>query len=256
MENYSEQGGNRTALQTYYGTIVKYNPLPKKRELELLKIAKTDPNAKKLIILSNLKFVLSVAKKYKDYGYPMEDLISEGNYGLILAIDKFDEKKNVRFITFAMYWIRLTIQKFISKNKFDSQHDSLYDECNPSGLTDEDNYEYGYDCFGCIDNTEEEDDFDYGNGEDDDDDNIFSKISPLQKKVLLALIGKLSEKERSVLLSYFGVGENGKENLLDIGLRLGISKERARQLKDQALSKLRVEVMKNKHFSSFFESKF
>jgi RNA polymerase primary sigma factor len=255
MENYSEQSGNRTALQTYYGTIVKYNPLPKKRELELLKIAKTDPNAKDLIILSNLKFVLSVANKYKDYGYPMEDLISEGNYGLILAIDKFDEKKNVRFITFAMYWIRFAIQRYISKERIESRRETEYRHI-PSykELNGEADAEDEYERYGDIDEGED-DDSDMENT-DEEDDNIFSKISAIQKKILLSLIGKLSEKERSVLLSYFGVGENGKENLLDIGSKLGISKERARQLKDQALSKLRIEVMKNKHFSSFFEPKY
>ena len=75
-----------------------------------------DMNAGQYLILSNLRFVVYVAKGFKGYGLPMADLIQEGNMGLMKAVDRYDPDKNVRFISYAVHWIRCDINEYIIKN--------------------------------------------------------------------------------------------------------------------------------------------
>jgi RNA polymerase primary sigma factor len=105
-----------TTVQTYYTSLRKYKSISREKEIELFKLIKNDDEqAKKEIIESHLKFVFDVAKSYKGKGVPLEDLISEGNIGLAKAINRFDENKGVKFISYAVWWIKQSILDCLRK---------------------------------------------------------------------------------------------------------------------------------------------
>ena len=105
-----------TTVQTYYTSLRKYKSISREKEIELFKLIKNDDEqAKKEIIESHLKFVFDVAKSYKGKGVPLEDLISEGNIGLAKAINRFDENKGVKFISYAVWWIKQSILECLRK---------------------------------------------------------------------------------------------------------------------------------------------
>ncbi|MCR5061747.1 MAG: RNA polymerase sigma factor RpoD/SigA [Treponema sp.] len=101
-------------LTMYLKEINRIPLLTRAEELELAeKAQKGDKVAKNKMINANLRFVVNVAKKYQNHGLDFEDLISEGNIGLITAIDKFDASKGYHFISYAVWWIRQSILKAI-----------------------------------------------------------------------------------------------------------------------------------------------
>jgi len=102
-------------MKYYLREIKKYPLLSKEEERELIKKAKEDDEeARDKIIRSNLRFVVSIAKGYANQGLSLEDLIGEGNYGLIQALDRFDLNYENKFITYAVWWIRHYIFQAIS----------------------------------------------------------------------------------------------------------------------------------------------
>lgn len=105
---------DETILNMYLKEINKIPLLTREEETELaLKAAAGDKKAKEKIINANLRFVVNVAKKYQNHGIDLVDLISEGNIGLITAIDKFDVTKGYHFISYAVWWIRQSILKAV-----------------------------------------------------------------------------------------------------------------------------------------------
>lgn len=104
------------SLQLYYDTICNEKPLSQEEEIKLFKMVKNgNKKAKELIIRANLKFVIKIAFHYVNQGVDIEDLINEGNIGLINAIDEFDQNKGVKFISFAVWKIRCYILILISQ---------------------------------------------------------------------------------------------------------------------------------------------
>ena len=94
----------------------KYTPLTREREVELTKcFKKGDQGAHNKLICANLRFVVSVAKKFQGQGLSFTDLINEGNYGLIEAAHRFDETRGFKFISFAVWWIRKAILEALAK---------------------------------------------------------------------------------------------------------------------------------------------
>ncbi|OUU74868.1 MAG: hypothetical protein CBC29_07010 [Methylococcaceae bacterium TMED69] len=102
-------------LKAYYGDVGSFKLLTKQQEKTLAqKIEKGDNQARDLMISSNLRLALSIANKYKQTGFPMEDIIQEANIGLIKAVDRFDHKKGFRFSTYACWWIRQSIRRYLA----------------------------------------------------------------------------------------------------------------------------------------------
>ena len=117
MSNQYVNDFNRST-QTYYAELTKYKPLTKAKEKRLLKlIRRGDLRAKNELLEANLKFVFDIAKHYTGRGLSISDLISEGNMGLLRAIDKFDETKDVKFISYAVWWIKQAMMEAIKKKK-------------------------------------------------------------------------------------------------------------------------------------------
>ena len=106
------------ALEMYLSELRKTPLLTKDEELELFnKLNNSDDiDAAKKLVMAHLRFVVHVAKTYKGYGLPLLDIIQEGNVGLMKAVKKFDTSKNVRLLSFAIYWIRAEIHEFVLKN--------------------------------------------------------------------------------------------------------------------------------------------
>lgn len=111
---------NRTekSIEQYFTDVNKFDSITPEREFELSKlIEEGDEDALKELVQANLKFVISVAKKYQNTGLPLADLINEGNLGLIKAAERFDGTRGFKFISFAVWWIRQTIIQAISEKK-------------------------------------------------------------------------------------------------------------------------------------------
>lgn len=106
----------KTALTQYLQEIKDHEPLSNAEEVELAQKAKAgDTVAINKLVTHNLRFVVAVAKKFQKYGIPLEDLINEGNLGLIKAVQRFDETRGFRFISYAVWWISQSIRQAINK---------------------------------------------------------------------------------------------------------------------------------------------
>ena len=209
------------SVQLYYNDLKKCKPISRKEEKRLIIEAKNDNlEAKNKILTSNLRFVFDVARKYRGSGVPMADLISEGNIGLTKAIGKFDETKGVKFISYAVWWIRQSILDCIKKTKSTSDMETRESDFEP------DANDFNIASVGFV---EEDDDYEMSQ------DKICGKVGEL--------LDTLSERERDIVKLYFGIGGNKECNLGDISEKYGLSKERVRQIKKNALKKMRVKVM-------------
>ena len=105
------------AVELYWQDIKDAQPLSRGEEVRLFKLAKAgDEDARQQLINANLRFVVSVARKYKDYGMTLVELISEGNVGLMEAIKRFDETRGFKFITYAVWWIKQAILKALAEH--------------------------------------------------------------------------------------------------------------------------------------------
>ena len=103
------------SLTLYFSEIEKTKPLDPSEEIRLTKLVKQgDRNALNKIIESNLKFVVSVANKYRVTGIPLEDLINEGNIGLVKSAFRFDETRGFKFISYAVWYVRAELQKALN----------------------------------------------------------------------------------------------------------------------------------------------
>ena len=118
-KNNSDCGvsGNSISIRNYFKDLRKLDTIPGDEQAELaIKAKGGDQRAMNKLVESNLRFVLSIAKDYSWSGIPLEELSSEGNIGLIKAVSKFDETKGVKFISYAVWWIRQSIMQSIYEN--------------------------------------------------------------------------------------------------------------------------------------------
>jgi len=250
-------------ITTYFEEIRKYPPLTRNEEKEVMRAAKAG-NARKLDLLmkSNLRFVVSVAKKYQKQGLPLEDLIAEGNFGLFKAFEKFDINSNYKFITYAVWWIkqsilsaiydhsrivRLPVNKITSitkANKIKAElEQSTGEELSMSHIINNTNPELYDDYLHSYNTVYLEDPL--NDDEHDLNEIIYDLESPpeppkneLLDDLEIALMD-FPDREREILLMYFGLGCDRTFTLQEIGDIQGLTRERIRQLKIIAIEKLK-----------------
>ena len=112
MTTFIAADASRSALDAYFRDLARFPPLTPEAETNLARAAIAgDPEAREKLISCNLRFVVMVAKRYQYLGLPLEDLISEGNRGILRALRKFDPDRGVRFVSYAVHWIMVTIER-------------------------------------------------------------------------------------------------------------------------------------------------
>jgi RNA polymerase primary sigma factor len=219
--------------QQYFKEIKGFKAFNKIEEQSLFKrIKRNDQQARDLVITHNLKFVVSVAKRYTGRGLSMGELISEGNTGLIKAIDRFDASQDIKFISYAVWWIKQAMQEAIRKNNL-MQKDELPEE-----------YEK-YD----------EDTLDENDKPIKNSFIIEDTTTDVDKKTLLIeLLACLTEREVDMLSQYFGLIDGEEKTLDEIGEQYSITKERVRQINATSLKKLRAKTLEMNLFDDVFAS--
>lgn len=201
------------------------------------------------LLEGNLRFVITVAKEYQGQGIDLGDLISEGNLGLMKAIKTFDWSRGLRFISYAVWWVKQSIFQCLNENSRTirlpvnivqevqraKKEDKNIGDVNPK-LT---NLAHA---ITFDDHINEEGDTMFDLLEDPDalmpDSNLDG--SDMVKKQLLNIMSVLDERENAIVRDYFGIAGTPR-TLEDIGGDFGLTKERVRQIKEKALRKLRNE---------------
>jgi RNA polymerase primary sigma factor len=261
------------ALQHYLRVIGRYQLLTKEQEFELARRIRTgDERALEKLVYSNLRFVVSVAKRYVGHGLSFLDLIAEGNVGLITAAHRFDERRNFRFISYAVWWIRQAIQKALAEqthtvrlpinraqqaqklrkinNRLEQERGgSVHEEelakelditvnklneinavLRPLLSLDEsvhdDDSQPLQEILADPEDTTPEDDF----------------VQEELHAQLLHAMEKLTDRERDIVTRYYGLGDEESTSLEAIGEDINLSRERVRQIRNDALRKMKQAV--------------
>ena len=257
-------------LSRYFSDIRETPPLSREQEAELTaRLKKCRPEDKNLLITSNLGFVITVASEYRGLGIPFEDLINEGNLGLLEAAQRYDPARGVRFITYAVWWIRKAILKAVTdhatvvrvpsyRRKKMRQVREAEKELVGSLGRSPDRQELALHLTGVVADLGEllrtnprevslEDpcapDSDRVLGEliaDGAAVHAESKMLHDEDDVLVRRAMRvLTDTERGIIRDRFGMNGRPSLTLSDIGRKLGISRERVRQIEVQAKTKLR-----------------
>ncbi len=260
---------NEDILSMYLKEINRINLLTRDEEEYLSKAAmKGDETAKQKLIQANLRFVVSIAKKYQVSGISLIDLINEGNLGLIIAAEKFDYRKGYHFISYAVWWIRQSILKAIAEksrlirlplnrsidvrkieesiNKLTSKLKRPPSAAEIADQLDMENEEVntllsatqGYISLETPignDNTSVLSDIVSDAAAPKPEDDVIT--SSLQNSLNQA-INSLTETERIIINLRYGLNGNKKMSLEKIGQKFGLSKERIRQIEKKAIKKL------------------
>jgi RNA polymerase primary sigma factor len=257
-------------LRRYFEEISGEKPLTPEEEVEIARRVRAgDAEALDRLLKANLRFVVSVAKKYQGYGLSLSDLINEGNLGLIKAARRFDETRGFKFISYAVWWIRQTILQSISeysrlvrlplnvvgslnkiyKVKADFERDYEREPTNEEIeiiLKDEkidldsarQLTEGAVSIDAPIGNDQTSTLLDVLPGQEDNDPVSALTQESFHLEVKRAL-NMLDKREAYVLRLYFGIDRELPLNLEDIAERLHLTRERVRQIKEKALRKLR-----------------
>ena len=218
-------------VRVYYDDLKKYKPLTKAKERRLLKKCKKgNLKAKNEILEANLRFVFDIAKHYTGRGVPISELISDGNIGLLRAIEKFDESKDVKFISYAVWWIRQAMLESIKRrnaiNFVEIEPNTENDSSMDKKLIEDD-----------------EDDVSFNNDFSNENDEKSIEVSENQRNIITNLIGTLSDRERDIVENYYGINDKKELTLTDIGKKYNLSSERVRQIKLNAIRKLRSKIL-------------
>ncbi len=259
------------SLEKYLQEIGKVDLITPEEEVQLaIRIKQGDQRALEKLTKANLRFVVSVAKQYQNQGLSLSDLINEGNLGLIKAAQRFDETRGFKFISYAVWWIRQSILQALAEqsrivrlplnkvglsNKISKAYSQLEQEFEREPSTEElaEILEIG---------TEEVEttlgvaarhvsvDAPFADSEDnslldvlenpnaDCADTDLAHYDSLRCEIERSL-STLTDRQRDVIKLYFGIGVEHPMSLEDIGEKFSLTRERVRQIKDKAITKLR-----------------
>src|SRR5690606_26059133 len=263
-------GSDEGSLDLYLREISKYPLISQAEEASLARrIRAGDDEALDTLVRSNLRFVVAVAKKYQNQGVSLADLINEGNLGLIRAAHKFDESKGIKFISYAVWWIRQSILQALAEqsrivrvplNRATELHRigrrtaTLQQELGREPTAAEIAEGMDIDVMEVertmaisqaylsrdapVTNGESNQLLDYLTDSRDRGSDADAIDHALTESIDACFRG-LREREAVILRLYFGLDEPEPLTLEQIGARLGITRERVRQIKEKALQRLR-----------------
>ncbi|HOX52602.1 MAG TPA: RNA polymerase sigma factor RpoD/SigA [Fibrobacteria bacterium] len=256
----------------YIKDIQRYRLLTRAEERAILdRVAKGDDRAKEKLIVSNLRFVVNVAFLYRNQGLSLPELINEGNVGLIEAANRFDTSRDLKFISYAVWWIRQSITRAIAEKarlvrisaekelilrRFSKVNHPVSQAIGGAWVTD--SMELGRRMEMSADSVEKVIEMGQRHAsldtkiDDEGDSSLLDMIQDEESVLpdahveaidelsnLQEMVASLPEMERKVLCMYFGVGYGEAFNLQEIGKVVGLSKERVRQIKEKALARIR-----------------
>ncbi len=266
---------NNNSLRIYLREIAKTDLLTREQEVELAaKIKKGDKKARSLMIRANLRLVVKIAQDYANYGLPLSDLISEGNIGLMKAVERFDPEKGGKLSTYGSWWIKQSIKRALANqsktirlpvhmvDKISRMRrisnmlaEALGREPTDSELAEE---------LGIPRNklamlkqaSQRPASLDAPIGDDDSSD--YSEIIGDEKALdpalalqsndmhgqLDDLLDNLDERETRIIGARFGLDGQKPLTLEEIGVEFGVTRERIRQLQNVALAKMRKSLRK------------
>ncbi|MEJ2054825.1 MAG: RNA polymerase sigma factor RpoD/SigA [Calditrichaceae bacterium] len=261
---------NKQTLENYYKDISDIQLITPDEEIELTRrIKNNDQEALDKLVRSNLRFVVSVAKGYQNHGLSLEDLINEGNLGLLKAAQRFDETRGFKFISYAVWWIRQAILQAIAEKtrmirlplnrisiltKVSKVYGKLEQEYKRTPTNDEiaDILEIGAENISntikkaarvnsldsklnatsntrLLDVLTDQDEF-------EPDSNLMEQSL---KDEIRHILNGLSKREAKILILYYGLDGSRARTLEEIGMEFKLTRERIRQIKEKVLIKLR-----------------
>jgi RNA polymerase primary sigma factor len=267
-ENAQVAAMTSDSLQLFLNEAGRYPLLTAAEEVELAKLVELgDKAAKDRMVNSNLRLVVSIAKKYQGHGLSLLDLIQEGIIGLIRAVEKFDWRRGFKFSTYATWWIRQAVQRGVANKSRTiripvhivereqkiarAERELLVDMERPP--TDEElatktglqvkhvrEVRTAARTVASLDKAVGSDtDTSFGDMVAQDDTNLEeSVVVALGEDALHRAIATLPDRERFVITARYGLGEEEPRSLEMIGREMGITRERVRQIERQALNRL------------------
>ncbi len=258
------------SIEKYLQEIGKEDLLTPEEEVELARrIRQGDQTALEKLTRANLRFVVSVAKQYQNSSLSLNDLINEGNLGLVKAAQKFDETRGFKFISYAVWWIRQSIIQALAEhsrmvrlplNKVGSltKINKVFSELEQKFQREPTPEEVAKELQITVEEVEAtlgisarhvSMDAPFTDGDSNalivlENENAESTDRLLEYKDSLRIeteriLGTLTDREKEVIKLFFGIGVEHPMTLEDIGEQLGITRERIRQIKDKAITKLR-----------------
>ncbi len=263
--------GESEALSLYLEEIREHEILGREEEVAIARrIHEGDEEALNRLVAANLRFVVSVARRYAGHGVPLADLVTEGNIGLIRAARRFDETKGVRFISYAVWWVRQSILQALTdgsrivrvpSGQLEESHrvvravrrleqelgrePTLAEtaaelEISPGEVSQALGMRPGWVSLDApLPNDDESSMLDLIADPDLEDPNAVAASAALRDVVESGLT-RLPEREAKVLTQYFGLDGEPARSLEEIARGLGLTRERARMIKDRALVRLRL----------------
>jgi RNA polymerase primary sigma factor len=248
---------NQEEISHYLKDIRKIKVMTPERERELSKLMMSDGLTEKQrkeieqeLLIGNLRFVITVAKQYQNQGLDFPDLIAEGNLGLLKAIRNFDWSKNLRFISYAVWWVKQSILQSLNDNArtirlpvnvVQELHKAKKEVDNNGGKLS-DKFSSLPSIIDLDMNINEDGDtlIDMIPNVDADAPDAAFNTKDILKEKLISILNVLDERERSIIEDYFGLSGTPR-TLEDIGTDFNLTKERVRQIKEKALRRLRNE---------------
>ena len=262
-----------SGLDRYLSDIAKEELLTAEEEVELARRIKSgDRVALEKLVRANLRFVVSVVKQYQNQGLSLQDLINEGNVGLIKAAQRFDETRGFKFISYAVWWIRQSILQAVAEQARIirlpmNQVGALAKVKKASAMLEQklqrrptvkeiaDSVDLAEDKVEQLLNLntramstdapidEQNDDANFLDifVQEDQTKTDSAVEQESASKAISRSLDMLSEKERTILCMYYGLGTSREYSLEEIAMKLNLSRERTRQIRDRTLKRLRSE---------------